>query len=157
MFLTGIFAAKERVAIVTPYFVPDDLLQHALVLCARRGVRVEIVVPSRSNHRIADVARRRLLHELIAAGVQVRYYPSGMVHAKAMVVDDLWAYVGSPNFDMRSLLLNYENALFAYSPAAIAEVRTFVDTLLGESVSDEPSGRAGFVLEQLARLLAPEL
>ena len=60
LFLTGIFGARERVAIVTPYYVPDDVLQHALVLAARRGVRTEVVVPSRSNHRVADIARRAL-------------------------------------------------------------------------------------------------
>jgi len=156
-FLTGIFAAHQRVAIVTPYYVPDDTLQHALLLSARRGVRTEVVVPSRSNHRIADFARRAMLRELTAAGVVVHYYPHGMVHAKAMVIDDGFAYVGSPNFDMRSLFLNYENALFAYSPAAIAQVRSFIDALIAQCRSVAPKDREHWVMEQLARLLAPEL
>ncbi len=144
-------------AIVTPYYVPDDLLQHALVLAARRGVRTELVVPSRSNHRVADMARRALLRELGAAGVAVRYYPRGMVHAKAMVVDDAFAYVGSPNFDMRSLFLNYENALCVYSPEAIAQIRAFIDGLIAESVAAGPPGGEHRLAEQVARLLAPEL
>jgi cardiolipin synthase len=157
VFLTGIFGAKERVAIVTPYYVPDEVLQHALVLAARRGVRTEIVVPSRSNHRIADVARRSLLRELSAAGVVIHYYARGMVHAKAMMIDDAFAYVGSPNFDMRSLFLNYENALCVYSPAAIGEIRAFVDGLIAECVREPPKQRANWLIEQVARLLAPEL
>jgi cardiolipin synthase len=157
LLLNCIFGARDRIVIVTPYYVPDEALQHALVLAARRGVKTEVVVPARSNHRIADVARRRLLRELTAGGVVVHFYPRGMVHAKAMVVDDTFAYVGSPNFDMRSLFLNYEDALCFHSSAAIAQVRSFVDGLISESSSEprlEPEHR---ILEQIALLLAPEL
>ncbi len=159
LFLTAIFGARERIAIVTPYYVPDELLQHALLLSARRGVRTEIVVPSRSNHRVADVARRPLLRELHDAGVIVHSYGRGMVHAKAMVVDDAFAYVGSPNFDMRSLFLNYENALCAYSHEAIAQIRSFVDGLVAECETQPPRPVrwVGTVAERVARLLAPEL
>jgi cardiolipin synthase len=157
LFLTAIFAARDHVAIVTPYYVPDDQLQHALVLSARRGVRTELVIPSRSNHRIADIARRGLIRELTAAGVAVHFYHRGMVHAKAMVMDDAFAYVGSPNFDMRSLFLNYENALCLYSSGAIAQVRAFVDELIAQSVREGPPGRHHWVAERFARLLAPEL
>jgi cardiolipin synthase len=158
LFLTGIFAARQRIAIVTPYYVPDELLQHALVLSARRGVRTEVVVPAYSNHRIADFARRALLRELSAAGVLVHYYARGMVHAKAMVIDEDFAYVGSPNFDMRSLFLNYENALCVYSAGAIGQVRSFIDGLIAESVAAGPPDRKRWgIAEQVARLLAPEL
>ncbi len=159
LFLTAIFVARERIAIVTPYYVPDELLQHALLLSARRGVRTEIVVPSRSNHRVADVARRPLLRELHDAGVIVHSYGRGMVHAKAMVVDDAFAYIGSPNFDMRSLFLNYENALCAYSHEAIAQIRSFVDGLVAECVAQPPPPVrwVGTLAERVARLLAPEL
>lgn len=156
-FLIGIFAAREQIVLVTPYYIPDEALQHALVLAARRGVRTEVIVPSRSNHRIADVARRRLLRELSAAGVAVRYYPHGMVHAKALVIDAQCAYVGSPNFDMRSLFLNYENALFVYSPEAIASIGAFLALLRSESVSDGPADHSSWLVEQVAWLLAPEL
>ncbi len=157
LFLTGIFEARERVSLVTPYYVPDDALQHALVLSARRGVRTEVVVPSVSNHRVADVARRSLMRELTSAGVHIRYYPHGMVHAKAMVIDTTFAYVGSPNFDMRSLFLNYENALCVYSPEAVGAIRQFIDDLMAECVTDAPPAREHRILEQLARFLAPEL
>jgi cardiolipin synthase len=157
LFLNGIFGARERIAIVTPYYVPDEALQHALVLAARRGVKTELLVPERSNHRIADVARRKLLRELSANGVDVHYYARGMVHAKAMVIDDAFAYVGSPNFDMRSLFLNYEDALCVYSSVAIAQVRGFVDGLISECSPERPPDREHRVIEQIALLLAPEL
>jgi cardiolipin synthase len=157
LFLCGIASARERVSLVTPYYVPDDTLQYALVLAARRGVRAEIVVPSVSNHRVADVALRSLVRDLVAAGVLVHYYPRGMVHAKTMVIDDAFAYVGSPNFDMRSLFLNFENALCVYSPGAVSSVRTFVDGLIAQCVSVGPAARQHVLIEQLARLVAPEL
>jgi cardiolipin synthase len=157
LFLNGIFQARERVAIVTPYYIPDEALQHALVLAARRGVETEVLVPAWSNHRVADVARRELVRELSANGVVVHYYTGGMVHAKAMVIDDAFAYVGSPNLDMRSLFLNYEDALCVYSSGAIASVRAFVDALIAECAPEAPVFPEHRVLEQLARLLAPEL
>jgi cardiolipin synthase len=157
LFLTAITEARTRVALVTPYYVPDDALQHALVLGARRGVRVDLVIPLVSNHRMADIARRDLLRELVAAGATVHYYPSGMVHAKAMVTDDDFAYVGSPNFDMRSFYLNYENALCVYSPGAIGQIRSYVDGLISQCIREGPRVRQWLALEQLARFLAPEL
>ncbi|HEV3192607.1 MAG TPA: phospholipase D-like domain-containing protein, partial [Polyangiaceae bacterium] len=156
LLLTAITEARSRVALVTPYYVPDDALQHALVLCARRGVRIDLVVPWVSNHRIADIARGDLLRELGAAGATVHYYPGGMVHAKAMVVDDDFAYVGSPNFDMRSFYLNYENALCVYSAGAIGQIRIYVDGLLSQCIGEGPPAR-WLALEQIARFLAPEL
>lgn len=157
LFLNGIFQARERVALVTPYYVPDEALQHALVLSARRGVKTEILIPAWSNHRVADLARREFVRELSANGVLVHYYTRGMVHAKAMVIDDDFAYVGSPNFDMRSLFLNYEDALCVYSPEAIAQVRAFIDNLISDCASDPPVFPKRRVVEQIALLLAPEL
>lgn len=157
LFLNGIFNARERIAIVTPYYVPDDALQHALVLSARRGVKTELLIPAWSNHRIADLARREFLRELGDNGATLHYYARGMVHAKAMVIDDDFAYVGSPNFDMRSLFLNYEDALCVYSPDAIAKVRGFIDGLISECAKEPPVFPKHRVVEQLAVLLAPEL
>lgn len=156
--LTAIAVARARIVLVTPYYVPDDIVQHALVLAARRGVRTELLVPSKSNHSLADFARRGLLRELTASGVHVRFYPHGMVHAKAMVVDDAFAFVGSPNMDMRSFFLNYEDAVCLYSAPEIAEVRSWADALLAECTDRGPhSSRSYWMIEQLARMVAPEL
>ncbi len=114
--LTAIGAAQSRIALVSAYYVPDENVQRALVLAARRGVRTVLVVPTASNHPLADFARRGLVRELASAGVVVRGYALGMLHAKALVVDDDFAYVGSPNFDMRSFFLNYEDAIFLLRP-----------------------------------------
>jgi cardiolipin synthase len=151
--------AARRIAVVTPYYVPDDALQLALTLAASRGVTTELVVPIRSNHVLADFARRGPLRELRRAGVQVAGYPDGMIHGKAMIVDDVFAYVGSPNYDVRSLLLNYENAVFLYGRREVAAVTAWIDGLRASSTVDDFDGarREWWLLEQVARLVAPEL
>jgi cardiolipin synthase len=155
--VTALYAARRHVACVTPYYVPDDVVQHAFVLCARRGVRTEMVMPAVSNHLLADKARRGLLPELAEAGVVFHWF-GGMVHGKAMVVDETVAYVGSPNLDMRSFFLNYEDALLLYSPPEIAAVRGWIEQLSAECPATlAPSTRRRWLIDDIARLLAPEL
>jgi cardiolipin synthase len=156
--LTAFATARERIAIVTPYYVPDEVVQRALTVAARRGVHTQLLTPSHSNHALADFARRGLLRELEASGVELQFYPHGMVHAKAIVVDDAFAFIGSPNMDMRSLFLNYEDALFIYDRAQAAEVTAWVDALLARCTRERPhSAREHWFVEQLARIVAPEL
>jgi len=157
--LSAAFAATERIAVVTPYYVPDDPMQLALLLGARRGVRTQLVVPIESNHALADFARRGPLRDLRRAGVEIAGYPGGMIHGKAMVVDDTFAYVGSPNYDVRSLLLNYENALFLYREEEIAGVAAWIDGLRAAATTEDfdRERREWWLLEKIARLVAPEL
>ncbi|MFN3310468.1 MAG: phospholipase D-like domain-containing protein [Thermomonas sp.] len=118
LLLGAIHRADARVLLATPYFVPDDALQLALVLAARRGVQVELLLPARSNHRLADIARARSLRELAAAGVRIHLLPR-MLHAKAFVIDAALASAGSINLDGRSLFLNYELNVLLHDPARI--------------------------------------
>ncbi len=121
LILSGCYIARRRILAITPYFVPDANLLIALTLAARRGVLVDLVMPARSNHRLADVARHRPLRDLATAGARVWFVP-WMVHAKAVVFDDHLALVGSANLDLRSLFLNYELMVAFYEPA---DVRRF--------------------------------
>ncbi|SPE31304.1 conserved hypothetical protein [Burkholderiales bacterium] len=107
LLLLACYRARASIEIATPYFVPDESLLDALCLAARRGVQVRLLLPARSNHRLADLARRRPLLQMTAAGVQIRVHPS-MLHAKMVVIDDAWLLLGSANIDSRSLFLNYE-------------------------------------------------
>ena len=127
LLLTTLYRAQRRVLAVTPYFVPDDSLLKALCLAAQRGVQVELVVPARSNHRLADIARARALRDLVAAGAVVRLAP-GMVHAKAVMVDDTIALCGSLNLDARSLFLNFEVMVAFYDSEDISNVTQWLDT-----------------------------
>lgn len=126
LLLTALYRAQQRVLAVTPYFVPDDSLLKALCLAAQRGVQVELVVPARSNHRLADIARARALRDLVASGAVVRLAP-GMVHAKAVVVDDAIALCGSLNLDARSLFLNFEVMVAFYDSQDITAVTQWID------------------------------
>ncbi len=86
-------------------------------LAARRGVKVTIAIPQRSNHLLADFVRSRPMRDLAAAGVEFRLL-SQMVHAKAVVIDETLAMCGSINLDLRSLLLNHEAAVVFYGTRA---------------------------------------
>lgn len=100
--------ARQRVRIATPYFLPDELVTGALTQAATRGVAVEVVIPAVSDHRFIDWAMRAHLDVMIRAGVRVYLDRDSFDHAKAMVVDDVWCFVGSANWDMRSFRLNFE-------------------------------------------------
>lgn len=123
LLLAGAYHAQRSIVAVTPYFVPDDALVDAWCLACRRGVQVSLLLPRRSNHHLADWARDRALRDLAAAGAQVWLAP-GMVHAKAVVIDDELALSGSVNLDARSLFLNYEAMTVFYSER---EVRWYAD------------------------------
>ena len=153
-----IFAARERIWIVTPYFVPDEMLAKALNLAARRGVDVRLIVPVRSNHISADLARESYLRELHEAGGQVLLYQPVMLHAKAVIFDDQLAVIGSANMDNRSLFLNYEVALFLYSREPVGGVSAWASRLQAECLRELP--RPGWVrelAENVVRLLSPLL
>lgn len=125
LLLTAFFKADARILVVTPYFVPDPALLAALTLAARRGVEVDLVLPARSNHWTADLVRPRALRELYAAGARVWLVP-GMVHAKAVVVDEDLALVGSANLDARSLFLNFELMVAFYARDDVARVAAWI-------------------------------
>jgi cardiolipin synthase len=138
LLLSGCFMAQRRILAVTPYFIPDATLLMALTLAARRGVQVDIVLPQRSNHRLADVARHRPLRDLAAAGARLWFTPF-MLHAKVVVIDEQLALAGSANLDLRSLFLNYELMVAFYEPADVARFAAWIELERGAAVRFEPS------------------
>jgi cardiolipin synthase len=158
LLVSGCFTAQQRIQVVTPYFVPDPALLLALTLAARRGVAVMLVLPTRSNHRLADIARRAALRELLAAGARVRLAP-GMVHAKAVLIDHDLALVGSANLDQRSLFLNYELMVAFYDPAVVAQFADWVHRLQTPATDYQarPPGLGRELLEGIVRWVAFQL
>lgn len=119
----AISAAQRSVRIMTPYFLPTREMIAALTSAALRGVRVDIVLPEKSNLRYVDWATRNLLWELLKWGVNIYYQPPPFAHTKLFVVDCEYMHVGSANIDPRSLRLNFEIAVEIID-SALAETLT---------------------------------
>jgi cardiolipin synthase len=154
-FLSSVFEARRRLWIATPYFVPDEALARALVLAARRGVDVRVLVPARSNHLTADLAGASYLRQLAEAGGRIACFTPGMMHAKIILVDDALGILGSANLDMRSLFLDYEIALFFSTREEIAGLESWFASLLPQCGELGQAGRARVLVEAVARLLGP--
>ena len=107
LLLASSYHAETQILAVTPYFVPNDTLLEAWCMACRRGVAITLIVPEKSNHQLADLARGRALLALVEAGARVLVYPE-MVHAKMIAIDSELCLCGSLNLDGRSLFLNYE-------------------------------------------------
>jgi cardiolipin synthase len=156
--LTAIFRADRRIWIVTPYFVPDELLLEALCIASRRNVDVSILLPRKSNHRLADLVREGYLTRVQEAGAGIWLYQPHMLHAKAILVDESIVIVGSANMDMRSLLLNYEIALCIYDADAIGQMESWMLSLKADCCGREMKTKSVFgLIESVGRLLAPLL
>lgn len=106
--LHAISCARRSIRIVTPYFLPPEVLTMALGLAAMRGIAVDIVVPEESNHIVLDWARRVPMRTLLEAGCRVWLLPPPFDHSKLMTIDDTWSLIGSANWDTRSFRLNFE-------------------------------------------------
>ena len=135
LLVSAAFHAEQRLLLATPYYVPDEAVQEALVLAAKRGLQITLLLPRRSNHRLADWARGRAVRELVEAGVDVRLLPA-MLHAKAVVVDDVLALCGSANLDSRSLFINYEAMAAFYGRA---EIDWLADWINAHAAQAEPA------------------
>ncbi|HUJ79206.1 MAG TPA: phospholipase D-like domain-containing protein [Nitrospiria bacterium] len=113
-------AARSRVRIMTPYFLPEAPLISALTAAVFRGVEVEIILPQRNNLPYVAWAAQALLWQLLQHGIRVFYQPPPFVHSKYLLIDAGYALVGSSNLDPRSLRLNFEFNLEIYDHATVA-------------------------------------
>lgn len=116
MFLLAIASARRSIYITNPYFVPDDKMLSTLLQARQRGVRVVLLLPGATDHNLVRQASRSELGQLLQAGVKVYEYRAALLHAKTMVIDSIWATVGSTNLDRRSFELNEELNLVVYNP-----------------------------------------
>ncbi|MHB1237538.1 MAG: phospholipase D-like domain-containing protein [Gallionella sp.] len=158
LLVSGFFASRKRIIAATPYFVPNPTLLMSLTLAARRGVAVDLLMPKKSNHRLADLARHRALRELATAGARIWFLPH-MIHAKVVVIDDEIALAGSANLDERSLFLNYELMVSFYEPADVKRFAGWIERQKGTAVlySAHPPGLWREIAEGLLLWLAFQL
>ncbi|WP_210604864.1 cardiolipin synthase [Brevibacterium oceani] len=123
VFTSLMYLAQERLAIVSPYFVPDESLLAAVSTAARRGVDVELYVSEQADQFMVDYAQSSYYRSLLEAGVRIFQYPKPQVlHTKCFVVDDRYAVIGSSNMDMRSFGLNYEISLLTTGGDLVGDI-----------------------------------
>jgi cardiolipin synthase len=122
LLFAAVSASRSSIRVLTPYFVPDTSIILALQAASYRGVRVQLLIPACSDHRIVLWAGRSYYDELIQAGVEIYEHDDAMLHSKVMIIDDTWAMVGSANMDERSFLLNFELTTILYSQALAQEL-----------------------------------
>jgi len=125
--------AKERVRIMTPYFLPDRVMVAALNMASLRGVQVEVVLPSVNNLPYVAWANRAILGEMLEHGIKFYYQPAPFSHSKLFVVDGTYALVGSSNWDARSLRLNFELDLEIYDSKTAEELAGHFDGIKSRS------------------------
>jgi cardiolipin synthase len=114
LYLLSIAAAKQSVLITNPYFIPDERMIEALLDAAARKVRVVVLVPGEIDFQITYRASRRHYGRMLMGGIEIFEYSPALLHSKTMVVDGVWATIGSTNFDNRSFALNEELNVTVY-------------------------------------------
>lgn len=158
--LEAIACARRRIAVMTPYFLPDERLVTALSLAAMRGVAVEITLPEQTNHTLVDWASRPNSGPLLADGVRIWRSPRPFHHAKLMIVDDEWCLIGSCNWDIRSFRLNFELCVEIYNRQLAATLSSIIEGSRGPELTlADLRGRPLVVRlrDAAARLMLPYL
>ncbi|WP_407353417.1 cardiolipin synthase [Luteimonas sp. R10] len=155
-----IHAARSRVWLVTPYFVPGEAAMMALTSAALAGLDVRLLLPRRCDSLLVTLAARSYFDALVEAGVKVYEYGPRLLHSKALLVDDSLALVGSANFDNRSFRLNFEASVLFDDRALAAQLARHIESELAQACRVRPRGGRPLrerLPEALARLLSPLL
>ncbi|MEK5252780.1 cardiolipin synthase [Paenibacillus sp. FSL F4-0125] len=162
MYFAALCAAKHRIWITSPYFIPDPSICRALKSAVLRGVDVRIIIPAKPDNMLVYHASLSYLENLQDAGVKFYRYTKGFMHAKIMIIDELIATVGSANLDMRSFYSNFELTAVLLHPDAISPlVRGFEKDQKHSEFIDpvkfKERGRIVKLGEGLCQLLSPLL
>jgi len=158
LFLGLLFAARERIIIVSPYFVPDEALLLAITTACQRGVHVELFVSEEGDQAMVYHAQRSYYEALLRAGVVIWMYRKPFIlHSKSVTIDDEVAVIGSSNMDMRSFGLNLEVSMLVRGEEFVRDMRAVEDayrTLSRELTIEEwrQQPLRSTILDNLARL-----
>lgn len=125
--LGGLSYAERHVWLCSPYFLPEAELVRALELARYRGIEVDILIPKNNNHRMVQWASNAILPHLLNSGCRVWAVDGPFDHTKAMLVDESWVLFGSANLDPRSMRLNFEAVVEAYSLELATRVKTLLE------------------------------
>jgi len=162
MFFTAITSARKTLYIATPYFIPDESVQTAIIAAALRGVDVRLLVPKKADKLIIHYANRSYYREALAAGVRIYEYNKGFMHEKLLTADGEVGIVGTANMDLRSFRLNFEVCAVCYDSSVAGELDRQFMLDLGDSSRVHMSSfmkrpHIDKFLENMARLTSPLL
>lgn len=132
MFIHQIMTARERVDIMTPYLIIDDVMQEVLILAARSGIRVRIITPGTPDKKTIQMMTQRHYGKLLSAGVEIYEYTPGFLHAK-LCANEKSAVIGTINMDFRSFFLHYENGVWIPDGKALADISADFEATIGVS------------------------
>lgn len=161
-FLKAILSARKTVFIQTPYFLPTDALLNALQAAALAKIDVRIMMPEKTDSKLLRYASFSYVTQCLKAGIKIYLYQPGMLHAKAMMIDDTFVTAGSTNFDFRSFENNFECNLLIYDKGVNERMRDifFEDISKCRKISLEAWRHRPLpqrFLESLLRLISPIL
>lgn len=160
--INALVCAQTSVKIMTPYFIPDQTLMTSLHAAALRGISVEIIVPERSNILFVDWVMEANFSRIMEHGIKIYKNKRPFDHSKIVVIDDIWSFIGSTNWDARSLEFNFEINLECFDTALNAQLSEFFaskkqnsDLVVESEVNDLPVYKK--VRNNLFRLFSPYL
>jgi cardiolipin synthase len=156
--LSAIQSARRSIRIITPYFLPDEQILTALRLAALRGVEVHVVVPTANNHILVAWAMPAHIRPLLRTGVRVWRGPPPFDHTKLMTVDDEWSLIGSANWDIRSLRLNFELTMELYGMQIATQLSQIIDSRRIQPITPEEIDARPYLIQlrdAAARLAMP--
>jgi cardiolipin synthase len=134
MLMAAFSVARRSIRIMSPYFLPDRELISALTTAARRGIDIDIVVPSANNLVLVDRAMTAQFDQVVRSYCRVWRTQGPFDHSKLLVVDSIWAFVGSSNLDPRSLRLNFEIDLEVLDAGFAARIGQRIEAAIGTAV-----------------------
>ncbi|HSH51687.1 MAG TPA: cardiolipin synthase, partial [Bacteroidales bacterium] len=160
--LNAIGVAKKQVLITSPYFIPGESLMDALIIAAKSGIEIKLLIPGKSDSIIVNSAARSYYKKLLRHGARIFEYKKGFVHSKVMIIDDSLAVVGSANMDYRSFDLNFEANAMLYSKIITEQLQKAFNNDIEQSSEIKSSdwlNRPKYIhlYEKLVGLLAPVL
>jgi len=155
LFLLSINSARKTILIANPYFIPDDVMTEALLKAVRRGVHVTVLAPGKIDSRLTYTVSRSHYGRLLLGGAEIFEYQAALMHAKTMVIDGIWATIGSTNFDNRSFALNQELNLTVYDASLARRLEViFQDDLKYSKKITYEEWNSRSVFERLFELFA---
>jgi cardiolipin synthase len=154
--------AKDSIYIQTPYFIPDESILNALLIAAKSGIDVNIMIPCKPDHPFVYWATYSYVGDLVNAGAKCYTYDNGFLHSKGMIVDGKVLCYGTANMDIRSFALNFEvNAVVYGSDKAEEMIDIFNEDLkVSTQITKEIYSERNIIVrikEQICRLMSPLL